>query len=215
MWSDKQLGGALGNVKNIDLASDGRRIVALMPAAEAKGAQVAQNHVVFLLNFFDELRRKVPLGAKWRYSLSMATVEKAVRKSVALPLRTAKRVSALAKSEHTSANRVLVGLIEAGLQSREAEKQHYYRLGRKAGERYRSRGTSAAQAGTSPVDLRRVGGCRRSSGRACRRPSGTICLNARPSARSPEKISTGSSSGGSRNRMLHKAGGAAASVKLG
>jgi hypothetical protein len=55
----------------------------------------------------------------------MATLGKAVRKSVALPLRTAKRVSALAKSQHTSANRVLVDLIEAGLQSREAEKQHY------------------------------------------------------------------------------------------
>jgi hypothetical protein len=58
----------------------------------------------------------------------MATVEKAVRKSVALPLRTAKRVSALAKSEHTSASRVLVDLIEAGLQSKEAEKQYYLGL---------------------------------------------------------------------------------------
>jgi hypothetical protein len=36
--------------------------VALMPATEAKGSQEAQNHVVFLLNFFDELRRKVPVG---------------------------------------------------------------------------------------------------------------------------------------------------------
>jgi hypothetical protein len=58
----------------------------------------------------------------------MATLEKAVRKSVALPLRTAKRVSALAKSQHTSANRILVDLIEAGLQSKEAEKQHYLGL---------------------------------------------------------------------------------------
>ena len=55
----------------------------------------------------------------------MATVVKAVRKSVALPLRTAKRVSALAKSQHTSANRVLIDLIEAGLQSKEAEKRDY------------------------------------------------------------------------------------------
>jgi hypothetical protein len=57
----------------------------------------------------------------------MATAEK-VRKSVALPLRTAKRVSALAKSEHTSANRVLVDLIEAGLQSKDTEKQRYLGL---------------------------------------------------------------------------------------
>jgi hypothetical protein len=32
-----------------------------MPA-EAKEAQEAQNHVVFLENFLDELRRKVPTG---------------------------------------------------------------------------------------------------------------------------------------------------------
>jgi len=31
-----------------------------MPASEAKPE--AQNHVVFLLNFFDTLRRKVPVG---------------------------------------------------------------------------------------------------------------------------------------------------------
>ena len=45
-----------------DLAPDGKRIVALMPAAESKGAQAAQNHVVFLENFFDELRCNVPIG---------------------------------------------------------------------------------------------------------------------------------------------------------
>jgi len=49
-------------VKNVDLAPDGKRIVALMPATEAKGAQEAQNHVVFLENFLDELQRKVPVA---------------------------------------------------------------------------------------------------------------------------------------------------------
>ena len=33
-----------------------------MPASGAKGAQETQNHVVSLLNLFDELRRKVPTG---------------------------------------------------------------------------------------------------------------------------------------------------------
>jgi len=61
-WSGQTLGGDVNLVKNVDLAPDGKRIVALMPATEAKGAQEAQNHVVFLLNFFDELRRKVPVG---------------------------------------------------------------------------------------------------------------------------------------------------------
>jgi hypothetical protein len=61
LWSEKLIGGVVGNVKNIDLAPDGKRIVALMPA-ESKGAQEAQNHVVFVENFFDQLRRKVPTG---------------------------------------------------------------------------------------------------------------------------------------------------------
>ncbi len=39
----------------------GWRIVALMPV-EAPEAQTAQNHVIFLENFADELRRKVPTG---------------------------------------------------------------------------------------------------------------------------------------------------------
>jgi serine/threonine-protein kinase len=61
-WSAMQLAGAVGSVKNVDLAPDGKRIVALMPSSESKGAQEAQNHVVFLMNFLDELQRKVPVG---------------------------------------------------------------------------------------------------------------------------------------------------------
>ena len=60
MWSAKPIGGTVGN-KNVDLAPDGKRIVALMPVETAEG-QKAQNQVIFLLNFFDELRRKVPIG---------------------------------------------------------------------------------------------------------------------------------------------------------
>jgi serine/threonine-protein kinase len=59
MWSGKQLGTA-GGRKNVDLAPDGKRIVALMPANEDKSSQEAKNHVTFLMNFFDELRRRVP-----------------------------------------------------------------------------------------------------------------------------------------------------------
>jgi serine/threonine-protein kinase len=62
VWSDKQLGGSVNSLNNFDLAADGKRIAALMPATEAKGAQTAENHVVFLENFLDELRRKVPAG---------------------------------------------------------------------------------------------------------------------------------------------------------
>jgi serine/threonine-protein kinase len=60
MWSEKPLGGTVGN-RNVDLAPDGKRIAALMPA-EAREAEQSQNHVIFLENFFDELRRRAPVG---------------------------------------------------------------------------------------------------------------------------------------------------------
>ncbi|MGA2713340.1 MAG: hypothetical protein ABSG41_09545 [Bryobacteraceae bacterium] len=40
---------------------DGKCVAALMPA-ETPEAQQAQNHVIFLLNFADELQRKLPAG---------------------------------------------------------------------------------------------------------------------------------------------------------
>jgi serine/threonine-protein kinase len=57
LWSVSRLAGAVNVAANVDLAPDGKRIVALMPSREE---QEAPNHVVFLLNFFDELRRRVP-----------------------------------------------------------------------------------------------------------------------------------------------------------
>jgi len=62
LWSDKRIAN-VGGLPNYGLAPDGKRIVALMPV-EAPGEQQAQNHVIFLENFFDELRRKVPLSGK-------------------------------------------------------------------------------------------------------------------------------------------------------
>jgi serine/threonine-protein kinase len=63
VWSEKQLGGGgmLNAAKNVDLAPDGKRIIALMPV-ETPEAQKAQNQVIFLENFFDEVRRRVPIG---------------------------------------------------------------------------------------------------------------------------------------------------------
>jgi hypothetical protein len=58
----------------------------------------------------------------------MADAEKSVRQSVSMPIRTAKRVRALAKIRKTSANRVLVDLIETGLESKEAEKSRFFAL---------------------------------------------------------------------------------------
>ena len=58
----------------------------------------------------------------------MAGAERSVRQSVSIPIGIAKRVRMLAKSRKTSANRVLVDLIEAGLQSKAAEKQRFFSL---------------------------------------------------------------------------------------
>jgi serine/threonine-protein kinase len=60
VWSEKQLPNT-GFNPNYDLAPDGKRIAAIMPA-EAPEDQKAQNHVIFLQNFFDEVRRRAPIG---------------------------------------------------------------------------------------------------------------------------------------------------------
>ena len=56
----------------------------------------------------------------------MAVVEKPVRQSVSLPPRLARRIKSLAKSNRTSANRILVALIESGLEARERERKHFF-----------------------------------------------------------------------------------------
>jgi serine/threonine-protein kinase len=62
VWSEKRLAD-VGLYRNYDLAPDGKRIAALMPA-EAPQAQQAQSHVIFLENFFDEVRRRTATQAK-------------------------------------------------------------------------------------------------------------------------------------------------------
>jgi Tol biopolymer transport system component len=62
VWSEKQLTD-IGLNPNYDLAPDGKRIAAIMPA-EAPEDRKAQNHVIFLQNFFDEVRRRTATGGK-------------------------------------------------------------------------------------------------------------------------------------------------------
>jgi serine/threonine protein kinase/Tol biopolymer transport system component len=62
VWSEKRIAN-VGLLPNYGLAPDGKRVAALMPV-ETPEAQQAQNHVIFLENFFDELRRKVPSSGK-------------------------------------------------------------------------------------------------------------------------------------------------------
>ena len=59
VWFGKPI-PTFGPTMSYDPAPDGKRIVALMPADTP---EEPHNRVIFLLNFFDELRRRVPLNA--------------------------------------------------------------------------------------------------------------------------------------------------------
>lgn len=58
----------------------------------------------------------------------MPASPKSVRQSVTLPSTIARRVQALAKRRRTSANRVIVDLIESGLEAKEREKIEFFAL---------------------------------------------------------------------------------------
>lgn len=58
----------------------------------------------------------------------MPIAEKTVRQSVSLPSGVARRVKSLARTNRTSANRVLVDLIATGLEARDAEKRRFLEL---------------------------------------------------------------------------------------
>ena len=74
LWTDKQIGtipggtldlrgGASGISRLFDLTPDGRRIIAWVPEEQPKEAKV-DLHVTMLLNWFDELRRRLPPSGK-------------------------------------------------------------------------------------------------------------------------------------------------------
>jgi metal-responsive CopG/Arc/MetJ family transcriptional regulator len=67
-------------------------------------------------------------GAKRCIVTFMAQPERFVRQSISLPAGMARRVKTLAKRERTSANRVIVDLIETGLEAREREKRAFFEL---------------------------------------------------------------------------------------
>jgi hypothetical protein len=63
LWSEKALANTVNFVWNVDLAPDGNRVVALLPAEglETQQTEQSQHDFVFLENFFDELRRPAPV----------------------------------------------------------------------------------------------------------------------------------------------------------
>ena len=58
----------------------------------------------------------------------MAESQRSVRQSVSLPSAVARRVQAIAKRRRISANRVLVDLIESGLEAKEREKVAFFEI---------------------------------------------------------------------------------------
>jgi Tol biopolymer transport system component len=62
-WSNTQILEPNVAFWNMDLAPDGKRFV-VAPRPDAAGGQNGSVHVTVLLNFFDELRRRVPAGRK-------------------------------------------------------------------------------------------------------------------------------------------------------
>jgi Tol biopolymer transport system component len=60
-WSNTQIFEPYLGLWNLDLAPDGKRF-AVFPRPEATSEHKGSVHVTVLLNFFDELRRRVPVG---------------------------------------------------------------------------------------------------------------------------------------------------------
>jgi serine/threonine-protein kinase len=62
VWFGRQLAN-VGLGGNFDIAPDGKRVVALLPA-ESTQPQETQNHVTLVVNFFGEVRRRVAAQGK-------------------------------------------------------------------------------------------------------------------------------------------------------
>ena len=75
----------------------------------------------------------------------MGTVNKTVRQSVSLPANVAAQVRSLAKTRRLSANRMLVELIENGMEAEKRKQQEFFDLA----ERFRS--------ATDPKEVKRLG----------------------------------------------------------
>jgi hypothetical protein len=59
LWSEKQVFYPGPGIANLDLAPDGKHF-AVFTGPEAAGAEKGSFHVIMLLNFFDELSRRIP-----------------------------------------------------------------------------------------------------------------------------------------------------------
>lgn len=76
----------------------------------------------------------------------MADNERAVRQSITLPRKLASQVRSLAKRRRLSASRMLVELVEEGLEAKKQKEKAFFELA----ERFR--------ASSDPEEVRRLGG---------------------------------------------------------
>jgi hypothetical protein len=60
VWADVALNGGNGLTPYFDIAPDGKRFV-VIPQVDAAQEKQGNLHATFLLNFFDEVRRRVPV----------------------------------------------------------------------------------------------------------------------------------------------------------
>jgi hypothetical protein len=79
------------------------------------------------------------------HNAAMKSANKNVRQSVSLPATTAAKVRSLAKTRRLSSNRILVELIENGIEAEKRKQQEFFELA----ERFRS--------ATDPKEAKRLG----------------------------------------------------------
>jgi hypothetical protein len=60
-WANTQLLDVDNHHLNLDAAPDGKRFV-VVPQVDSPSEAQRSVHVTFLLNFFDEVRRRIPAG---------------------------------------------------------------------------------------------------------------------------------------------------------
>jgi hypothetical protein len=75
----------------------------------------------------------------------MRTSDKVIRQTVGLPADTARQVRSLAKQRRLSANRIILELVEEGIEAQKRKQKEFFELP----ERYR--------AATDPKDVARLG----------------------------------------------------------
>ena len=75
----------------------------------------------------------------------MSSSNKVIRQTVGLPAETARQVRSMAKQRRLSANRIIIELVEEGIEAQKRKQEQFFDLA----ERYR--------AATDPKDIARLG----------------------------------------------------------